>query len=86
MAGRALAVAAAACRLIPGLKGFVGVDVVLTATEAWVIEVNPRITTAYVGLRLACPFNLAGALIKAATRGQLANTCPRLRPHTTVAW
>ncbi|MDB4895655.1 MAG: uncharacterized protein JWN15_1917, partial [Firmicutes bacterium] len=42
LAARARSAAVAACRLIPGLRGFVGVDVVLTDTDVWVIEVNPR--------------------------------------------
>ena len=39
------------CRGLPGLKGYVGVDVVLTDTDAFVIEVNPRLTTSYLGVR-----------------------------------
>ena len=38
---------------IPGLRGFVGVDLVLgqDAADDRVIEVNPRVTTSAVGLR-----------------------------------
>lgn len=66
LAGQAMETAAAACRAIPGLQGFVGVDLVLAGDRVWVIEVNPRITTAYIGLRRLLPFNLAGALVAAA--------------------
>ena len=46
---------------IVGLAGYVGVDLVLGATEAddVAIEVNPRLTTSYVGLRQRTPRNLA---------------------------
>jgi tyramine---L-glutamate ligase len=66
---RALEVAARACHSVPGLRGYVGVDLVLGA-EATVIEINPRLTTAYVGLRRALGENLAGVLL-AAARGEL---------------
>ena len=39
------------CQALPGLRGYVGVDLVLTESEAVVIEVNPRLTTAYLGRR-----------------------------------
>ena len=46
---------------IPGLAGYVGVDLVLGDTEAddVAIEVNPRLTTSYVGLRQRTRTNLA---------------------------
>lgn len=42
---------------IPGLDGLFGIDVVLTQDGPVVIEVNPRMTTAYVGLRRALGVN-----------------------------
>lgn len=50
---QAVEAALRACRALPGLRGYVGVDVVLTGTDAVVIEVNPRLTTAYLGVRAA---------------------------------
>ena len=48
-------------RALPGLRGFVGIDVVWHATRGpVVIEVNPRTTCAYVGLSAALGRNLAG--------------------------
>jgi predicted ATP-grasp superfamily ATP-dependent carboligase len=70
LAPRAIAVALAACRALPGLCGFVGVDVILTGTDAVVIEVNPRLTTAYLGVRAAFAENVA-ALALAACAGRL---------------
>jgi predicted ATP-grasp superfamily ATP-dependent carboligase len=53
LAARAEANAIRACAAVPGLKGYIGVDLVLTRTEALVIEINPRLTTAYLGVRQA---------------------------------
>jgi predicted ATP-grasp superfamily ATP-dependent carboligase len=58
------------CAAIPGLRGYVGIDVVLTDAGPVVIEVNPRITMAYLGVRAVLDENLA-ALAMAACRGRL---------------
>lgn len=71
---RALDVAVRACRAVPGLRGYVGVDLVLGA-DATVIEINPRLTTAYTGLRRAIGANLAALLLRAA-RGELPGSVP----------
>ncbi|MDE2059247.1 MAG: ATP-grasp domain-containing protein [candidate division NC10 bacterium] len=57
---------------VPGLKGYVGVDLVLADHDAVVIEVNPRITTSYVGVRQVLRQNPA-ALILDAVAGKLPN-------------
>lgn len=75
LAKRAAATALATCRTLPGLKGYVGVDLVLTGSEAVIIEVNPRLTTAYLGLRARFDINVAG-LALAACAGRL----PRVPP------
>jgi len=59
----AVAAFSAAC---PGVRGYVGVDLVLGDSEATVIEINPRLTTSYVGLRLSVEENIAGLIIGAA--------------------
>lgn len=48
---------------IPGLRGFVGVDLIITDSEAIVIEVNPRLTTAYAGLHQSLGYNPAKLLL-----------------------
>jgi len=68
---RAFAVAAQAVSLIPGLRGYVGVDLVLTDQEAYVIEVNPRLTTSYVGIRQVIDLNLAEATWLACVNDEL---------------
>lgn len=53
-------------RAMPGLRGFVGIDVVWhEARGPVVIEVNPRVTCAYVGLSAALGRNLAAELLHA---------------------
>jgi hypothetical protein len=64
----ALALARAAVALFPGLQGYAGVDLVLGREACWLIEVNPRLTTSYIGLRQAVDFNLAEAVWLACTR------------------
>jgi tyramine---L-glutamate ligase len=58
----AVDLARSAVQTIPGLRGYVGVDVVLTGDTAEVIEINPRLTTSYIGLRQIAPINLAEAI------------------------
>jgi predicted ATP-grasp superfamily ATP-dependent carboligase len=80
-AARAADVAVAACEAIPGLRGYVGVDMVLSESDAAIIEINPRLTTAYVGLRRAMAENIA-ALIVDACAGTLPDPphpCRRVR-------
>lgn len=48
---------------LPGLWGYVGVDVVLTADGPVVVEINPRLTTSYVGLREASGTNPAALVL-----------------------
>jgi predicted ATP-grasp superfamily ATP-dependent carboligase len=56
-------VCAAAMRVIPGLRGWVGVDFLVDAEGAVrLLEINPRVTTSYVGWRALLP---AGALARA---------------------
>jgi predicted ATP-grasp superfamily ATP-dependent carboligase len=78
LAARAGVVARRVCRILPGLRGYVGVDMVLGRDEAWVIEVNPRLTTAYLGVRTTLGANVAGLAI-AACGGRLRPIAPARR-------
>ncbi len=66
LACRATALAGRALQALPAALGYVGVDLVLgkmaDGSEDFVIEVNPRLTTSYVGLRAASEDNLAAAM------------------------
>jgi predicted ATP-grasp superfamily ATP-dependent carboligase len=55
----------------PELRGYVGVDFVLTEDEAVAIEVNPRLTTSYVGLRSVVNFNPAQAIVNSVLKREL---------------
>jgi predicted ATP-grasp superfamily ATP-dependent carboligase len=62
---RALDLASKALAGIDGLAGFVGVDLVLAGDGLDVcIEINPRLTTSYIGLRRLCRDNLADGWLR----------------------
>jgi predicted ATP-grasp superfamily ATP-dependent carboligase len=63
LARRAVELGRRAVALVSGLRGYVGVDLVLGAaddgSQDQVLEINPRLTTSYVGLRALAVQNLA---------------------------
>ena len=67
----ALKVAEKAVEAAGGLRGYVGVDMVLTDKGPVVMEINPRLTVSYIGLRKAVNFNPAQALIDTVILGKL---------------
>ena len=74
------AIAIEVVRAIPGLRGFVGIDLVWHAQRGPVlIEVNPRLTTAYVGLSALLGRNLAAEMVlpqAADSAAALASSTP----------
>ncbi len=49
---------------IPGLWGYVGIDIIQPElNDPWVVEINPRLTTSYVGINQALDFNVAAAVL-----------------------
>jgi predicted ATP-grasp superfamily ATP-dependent carboligase len=54
-----------------GLRGYVGVDLVLTDNGPVVVDVNPRLTTSFVGLSRVVDFNFADAIVNAALENKL---------------
>jgi tyramine---L-glutamate ligase len=60
-----------AAALVPGLRGYVGVDLILGEETCWLIEINPRLTTSYVGLRRVAGLNMAEAIWRACRDGSL---------------
>ncbi len=69
LARRAVALGRRAIDGVPGLLGYVGVDLVLGDGGDFAIEINPRLTTSYLGLRALCADNLAERMILLA-RGE----------------
>jgi predicted ATP-grasp superfamily ATP-dependent carboligase len=71
LAGRATRLAQRAVDCVPGLLGYVGVDLVLgdaaDGSRDFAIEINPRLTTSYVGLRELADFNPGEELLAAAS-------------------
>lgn len=67
---RAQRLALAAVRALPATIGYVGLDLVLGESadgrEDVVVEINPRLTTSYVGLRQLATTNLAAAMVAIA--------------------
>ena len=48
---------------IPGLWGYVGIDLIDTEAGPVVLEVNPRVTVSYAGLHAMLGFNPAGKIM-----------------------
>lgn len=70
----AIDLARRAVRLVPGLQGYVGVDLMLTEEGCSLLEINPRVTTSYVGVRRVVDVNLAEAIWRACGEGVLPET------------
>lgn len=67
LATRAVNLALQAVAGIDGLRGYVGVDLVLGDDgRDYAIEINPRVTTSYLGLRRLCQQNLAELMLQLA--------------------
>jgi tyramine---L-glutamate ligase len=48
---------------IPGLMGYAGIDVIIGDSQISVIDINPRLTTSYVGLHKAILYNPAKLIL-----------------------
>ncbi len=53
---------------LPGLWGYVGVDCLLADSEVTLLEVNPRLTTSYAGLKQALGVNPAELVLRLVTQ------------------
>lgn len=68
--------AAAIAHAIPGLFGYVGVDLIATDSGPVVLEINPRLTTSYVALKDALGANPAAQVLALAAGGDLPSAAP----------
>ena len=69
-----------ACATIPGLNGHIGFDLLLPdadPTRPLIVEINPRLTTSYVGYRRLSASNLAARWLHGAGLLKDANISPR---------
>jgi predicted ATP-grasp superfamily ATP-dependent carboligase len=48
---------------VNGLWGFIGIDVVITDSDVMVVDINPRLTTSYIGLHESLQTNPAQLLL-----------------------
>jgi predicted ATP-grasp superfamily ATP-dependent carboligase len=67
----AFAMAKKTARSFRGLRGYIGVDLILTERGPVVIEINPRLTTSYIGVRKVVSFNPAQAIINSVLEREL---------------
>lgn len=56
---------------MPELWGYAGIDLMMTENGPVILEINPRLTTSYAGLRLATGENPAGSVLDLLKTGQL---------------
>lgn len=68
---RAFHKAKRAVELFKGLRGYVGVDLVISKTGPVIIEINPRLTVSYIGLKRVSNLNLARAMIESSLEDEL---------------
>ena len=82
LAERAVRLTRPALDAVPGLLGYVGLDIVLgeasDGSQDQIVELNPRLTTSYIGLRALARTNLTEMMLQAAS-GQII-TEPSWRP------
>lgn len=70
LAERAVSLGLRTLETIPRLRGYIGIDLVLgdaaDGSDDVVIEINPRLTTPYIGLRRLARFNVAEVMVGVA--------------------
>jgi predicted ATP-grasp superfamily ATP-dependent carboligase len=69
---------------IPGLWGYVGVDLVLTRDGPVILEINPRLTTSYCGLGRALGINTAALVLSLLGRDTETEDWPLPTTGTAV--
>jgi len=65
------AVACDACRAITGLRGYVGIDLIIPEKDPQrplIVDINPRLTTSYIGYRQLAAENLAERMLRPHSR------------------
>ena len=83
-AGAAMDIARRACAQVSGLRGFVGVDFIMGPQGAVVLEINPRLTFAYLALRKATTHNIAEELLAICRDGAKPRSLPVSGSYTCL--
>lgn len=73
---KAKQIAKQATQSIPGLKGFIGVDLILNNNNIYFLEINPRFTTPYVGLRKIINFNIVKTIVDSIKNNKISQELP----------
>jgi tyramine---L-glutamate ligase len=73
-------IASAVAAALPELWGYVGVDLIARDEGPVVLEINPRLTTSYIGLRESIGINPAKLVVQLVDR-PLASLMTRLSPR-----
>ena len=73
-------VAEAIILAVPRLAGYVGVDLVLTESGPLIVEINPRLTTSYVGLGRSLGMNPVAMIMDLFETGRI----PAIKPEKTI--
>jgi tyramine---L-glutamate ligase len=66
-------------KAMPDLWGYVGIDLIETAEEIFILEINPRLTTSYVGIYEGLGINCAREVVELLTGD------PHLKPTRNQA-
>jgi predicted ATP-grasp superfamily ATP-dependent carboligase len=77
-------VAAGIAEAIPGLWGYIGIDLIDGPSGPLVVDVNPRLTTSYVGLAAAIGGNPASMVLALLADGSDLPTMPEAIVPVTV--
>lgn len=65
--------------LFPGLKGYFGVDILLRDEDFDIVEINPRLTSSYLGLSLGSVVSPLKYILDAARGNSLPTFPPRVK-------
>ncbi|TAN48839.1 MAG: ATP-grasp domain-containing protein [Methylococcaceae bacterium] len=71
---------------IPELAGYAGVDFIQSAEGPRVLEINPRLTSSYAGLRRALGQNPAALVLELFERGALPDCATGVGRKVWVSW
>jgi predicted ATP-grasp superfamily ATP-dependent carboligase len=86
VAGEYAALAGRIAAAVPELAGYAGVDFIQTPQGPLVLEINPRLTSSYAGLRRALGLNPAGLVLEWFEHGALPLLPPVLGDCVVVDW